>query len=127
MLFFLRTPAVSMATKGSPLATLYESRTGLYFLDRWLPYQRVIGGHDRWVRRFTMRANRPDKGKTFVNERIHRSAVDRFGELAKFRARPGQTNEAEDGQTEQRRYEPENLHAALDADTLPIVGYDGTV
>ncbi len=101
---------------GDPLGTMYESRSAMYAVSRGLPYQRVIGGRDAWVRRFMRRSNKPDPGQSFVNEALHRSVLDRFGRDAPFQA---------GGETRTVRYEPQNVAAAKDA--VPIVGYDGEV
>jgi len=101
---------------GDAAGTHYESRAALYFVSRALPYQRVLGGRDDWVRRFIRRANEPEPGNVFVNEMIHRSALARFGTTAPYR----------DGNTVTHpEYRPENLNAARDY--LPIVGDDGNV
>jgi hypothetical protein len=100
---------------GDPLATLYESRNLFYAASRVLPYQRLIGENPvptSWLRKWFPRTNRPEPGCSFVNEMIHRSALDRFGQLAKI----------EDGEA---RYEPANLAAAIGK--LPVVEYDGSI
>lgn len=102
---------VAEFVEGDAMATLYESRSALYTASKWLPFERVIGGHDGWVRRFLSRTNRPEPGETFVNEKIHQSAVDRFNKSAPVH----------DGKTKDQTYKPENLDAALKAATLPIV------
>jgi len=101
---------------GDAAGTHYESRAALYFVSRALPYQRVLGGRDDWVRRFIQRANEPEPGNVFVNEMIHRSTLDRFGTTAPFQNGGAETN---------LTYEPENLRAARG--TLPVVAYDGEV
>jgi Uncharacterized alpha/beta hydrolase domain (DUF2235) len=101
---------------GDPLAALYESRNLLYTVSRFLPYQRLIGQNQvsaSWLRRLFPRTNRPEPGCTFVNEMIHRSALDRFGKRAKI-----------DGGRE-AVYEPANLAAAIGK--LPVVEYDGSI
>ncbi len=101
---------------GDPLGTMYESRSSLYSVSRALPYQRVLGGQDHWVRRFLPRFNRPEPGTAFVNEMIHQSALDRFG----------QSVPVQDGDKRwEEKYQPENLAAAQG--TLPVVGYPGEV
>lgn len=99
---------------GNAMGTLYESRSGLYAASRLLPYQRVLGGQDDWVRRFLRRSNRAEPGKSFVAERIHQSALDRFGKAAPFQSGDKKTEAV---------YEPKNLEAARGK--LPVVGYDG--
>lgn len=96
-----------------PLGEIYESRTAFYAPSRFYPYQRLIGQNEvggSWLRRWRRveRRNRPRQGCEFVNEMIHWSAVERFGKEAK-----------ENGEI--RRYEPQNLRAALDKGNLPIV------
>ena len=102
--------------RGKPLGTMYESRSPLYTVSRVLPYQRVLGGQDHWVRRFFPRTNRPDSGKAFVNEMIHQSALDRFGQVAPVQHGDKRWEE---------KYQPENLNAAQGK--LPVVGYPGEV
>lgn len=93
-----------------PLGQIYDSRSALYAVSRFFPYQRLIGQNAvkgsifrrlvTGLRRAELRTNRPDEGCEFVNEMIHWSALERFGKLA-----------LKDG--ELRRYEPANLQAAL--------------
>jgi hypothetical protein len=101
---------------GDPLAILYESRSLPYTASRFLPYQRLIGQNQvrgSWLRRLFPRTNRPEAGHSFVNEMIHRSALDRFGKRAKIHG----GREAE--------YKPANLAAAIAK--LPVVEYDGSI
>ncbi len=71
---------------------------------------------DHWVRRFLPRFNRPEPGTAFVNEMIHQSALDRFGQSVPVRDGDKRSEEI---------YQPENLAAAQG--TLPVVGYPGEV
>lgn len=101
---------------GDPLGTLYESRGALYTTSKILPYQRLIGQNPvprSWLRNWFPRTNRPDEGHSFVNEMIHRSALDRFGKQARI-----------DGDGE-ALYEPANLAAAIGK--LPVAEYDGNI
>jgi hypothetical protein len=107
---------VERHVNGNPLGTLYESRGLLYTASRLLPYQRLIGQSPvkrSWLRRLFPRTNRPDQGRAFVNEMIHRSALDRFRNLAEV-----------DGYGS-ALYEPLNLAAAIGR--LPVVEYDGSI
>ncbi len=101
---------IARQLRPDPLGNISDSRTPLYAPSRVYPYERLLGQHPirgsrlrRWapaLRRFDWRTNRPKAGFEFVNERIHWSAIERFGKLA-----------PQDGKL--RRYEPENLQAAL--------------
>ncbi|MEM7024395.1 MAG: DUF2235 domain-containing protein [Pseudomonadota bacterium] len=107
---------VKDSVDGNHLGTLYESRGPLYTVSKLLPYQRLIGQNTvegSWLRRWLPRTNRPEAGRPFVNEMIHRSAIDRFGKLAPV-----------DGEGEVL-YQPANLAAAIGK--LPVVEYDGTI
>lgn len=97
-----------------PLATLYESRSAMYPVSLALPFQRVIGGQDGWIRTFLPRTNKPDEGRAFVNEALHQSALDRFEEAAPFR---------DGGREETRVYAPDNVRAARGE--VPVVSHDG--
>ncbi len=101
---------------GDPLGTLYESRGPLYTASRVLPYQRLIGQNPvprSWLRNWFPRTNRPDEGHSFVNEMIHRSALDRFGKRGKVDGGGAEV------------YEPANLAAAIGK--LPVAEYDGSI
>ncbi len=103
-----------------PLAPQHDSLTALYTLSRVVPFQRVIGGQDGWVRRLSAwlrRVNRPGPGQAFVNEMIHRSALERLGREVEVIG-PGDRRR-------RLRYEPENLLAARGA--LPVVEHDGSI
>lgn len=101
--------------KGNHQGTLYESRTALYAFSRLFPFQRVIGGEAGWIRKFLKRWNRPLPNQSFINERIHQSALDRLGE--------NRRNQAGEKVWEEK-YQPQSVLAAKDK--LPVVGYDGT-
>lgn len=91
-----------------PLGEIHDPRSAFFALDRISPFQRPIGRRPvkrSLLRRLVQGASPADAGGAFVNEMIHWSAVARFGEMA-----------LEDG--ELRRYEPENLKAALGV--LPV-------
>jgi uncharacterized protein (DUF2235 family) len=93
-----------------PLGGIYDSRTLPYTMSRVFPYQRLLGqnavrssGLRRLLNRVKggdLRANRPHEGGEFVNEMIHWSALERFGQIA-----------PQDG--ELRRYQPANLKVAI--------------
>ncbi len=81
-----------------------------------MPFQRVLGGKDDWVRKFIKRYNRPEPGRSYVNEMIHQSALDRFDKEAPVQDGDKRSDEL---------YRPKNLEAARGA--LPVVGHDGEV
>jgi uncharacterized protein (DUF2235 family) len=93
-----------------PFGGIYESRTLPYTMSRICPFQRRLGqnavetsGLQRLIERlgcYRLRTNRPHEGCEFVNEMIHWSALERFGQMA-----------PEDGRL--RRYQPANLQAAI--------------
>jgi hypothetical protein len=93
-----------------PLGHIHDSRSALYALSKVLPFQRLIGQNPvkgsvlrrlvTLLRRAELRTNRPQEGCEFVNEMIHWSALERFGQMAR-----------EDG--ELRPYRPANLKAAI--------------
>ena len=66
--------------KGDAAGTLYDSRSAMYAFSKIAPYARLIGQADtggglaNWLKRKL----RPDTDRTFVNEMIHRSALDRL-------------------------------------------------
>jgi Uncharacterized alpha/beta hydrolase domain (DUF2235) len=106
---------IEASIHGDPLGTLYESRGWLYTASRFLPYQRLIGQNPvpgSWLRKLFPRTNRPEVGQRFVNEMIHRSALDRFGKQAKIEG------------NRRAVYAPPNLAAAIGK--LPVVEYDGS-
>ena len=109
---------ISRDIEGDALATLYESRTPLYTVSRVMPFCRVIGGADHWVSGLTrkFRMNKPRDGQAFINEMLHRSALDRLGQNAKFQ---------EGDRKSTRRYEPRNLIETTQR--LPVVEYDGSI
>jgi hypothetical protein len=93
-----------------PFGGIYDSRTPLYTMSRICPFQRRLGqnavetsGLQRLLEQlgcYRLRTNRPHEGCEFVNEMIHWSALQRFGQTA-----------SEDGRL--RRYRPANLEAAI--------------
>ena len=101
---------VDRAIRPDPLGEIYESRSAAYVASRVYPYQRLIGQSEvggSFLRGWIERRNRPEgDGCEFVNELIHWSAEERFGQIAR-----------ENG--EDRRYQPENLKAALGK--VPVV------
>jgi len=99
----------------SALALMHESRSAAYTFSKGFPYQRVIGEVADWVRKFPFpRHNTPEAGEHFVNEMIHQSVLERFGQSA-----PLQKGE----KTVEEDYRPESVAAAKDG--LAIVGHDG--
>lgn len=99
--------------------TLYDSLDG-YFLSRKFPFERMIGENaveQSLVSTILRRSHHPEKGHKYVNEMIHRSAIDRFG-----KEMPVQKNNKT---RSLQRYIPENLAKAKDK--LPIVEYDGSI
>ncbi len=102
--------------KPHAMGTIYESRSKIYAFSRVAPYQRVLGGNADWVSRTLKRFNAPAPGHHYVNEMIHQSALDRFGQSAPLRENDKDTNEF---------YEPESVAAARGK--MPVVGHDGKV
>lgn len=101
-----------------PCGTQYDS-LGKYVLSRAVPFHRTIGGRDEcvgWLARRLKRFNRPKPGFRYVNEMIHRSALERLDQEV-----PVQKG----GKVERLIYRPANLLAAKDA--LPVVEYDGSI
>ena len=95
--------------KGDGAATLYDSRGALYTFSKAAPYVRLIGQTDTGGRlsRWFKRTLRPDPDRSFVNESIHQSALDRLSS--------GGLVDDKDHQS----YEPDNLTAAKGK--LPVV------
>lgn len=109
--------AVGVAsTTVEPLARQHESRSPLYFVSRLLPYQRIIGGHGAWTRRFLPSRNVPAKGCEFVGQAIHASVLARWDQ------------DILDGRR-RHRYRPASVAAAKDhvpvADTRTVVAEPG--
>jgi hypothetical protein len=102
--------------KPHAMGTIYESRSKIYAFSRVAPYQRVLGGNADWVSRTFKRFNEPSPGHHYVNEMIHQSALDRFGQSAPVHKNDKDTNEF---------YEPESVAAARGK--MPVVGHDGKV
>ncbi|RMD79879.1 MAG: DUF2235 domain-containing protein [Gammaproteobacteria bacterium] len=103
-----------------PLAPQHDSLSPLYAVSRVLPFERVIGGRNGWVSRWSRlvhRVNRPEPGHAFANEMLHRAALDRLGQEVEVLG-PGEGRR-------RIRYEPPNLRAAADA--LPVVEHDGRI
>lgn len=105
-----------------------ESRTiPLYGGSRFYPYQRLIGQcvpegsgpGDRFRERFPKydRRNIPPHGLKPINEAIHVSALERWGQPVVHDGKPNTS------------YEPENLAAAIrharQGGDMPVVGWDG--
>ncbi len=100
------------------LGTHYDS-LGAYVFSRMLPMIRVIGSHTPkagWLHRRLKRMSRPPDGQVYVNEMIHRSALERFGHDAPFQQGKKITQE---------HYTPANLAAAMGK--LPVAEYDGSI
>lgn len=98
---------------------LLHDSLGWYVYSRLVPYLRLIGQNplrDAGWRGWTdYRVGLSKDRQPYVNERIHHSAKERFGERAP----------AQDGRA---RYEPANLAAALAGDCphpLPVAGEGG--
>ncbi len=101
-----------------PLAPQHDS-LGKYLFSRAVPYRRVLGGRDGcvgWLARRLGRFNRPAEGMRYVNEMIHRAALDRLGELVQV---------SNGCCTKRIEYRPPNLEAA--DGHLPVVEHDGAV
>ena len=99
-----------------PLAPQHDS-LGLYrLLGR---YRRVIGGRMPEIpplARRLKRFNAPRPGRKFVNELIHRSVLERWGQEVEVIGK---------GKAHRMTYMPENLQAALGH--VPIAEYDGAI
>lgn len=103
-----------------PLAPAHESRTLQYFVSRWLPMLRVIGGVVPPVSwRTGLRARLREDGleEAGINELVHRSALDRWGHEVRV-VTGGNASRTE-------RYAPPNL--GILRGQLPVVEYDGTI
>ena len=101
-----------------PLGVHHDS-LGWYLYSKLLPYHRVIGHHVvkiSWLARTMRRFHEPRKGYKYVNEMIHRSALERFGKNAPFK---------KGEETRDVPYTPENLKKAMGK--LPVVEDDGSI
>ena len=102
--------------------TLYESSTGAYAIYRTVPLARLIAGRDCGGLGLQRKLNlvlEPPAGKRFIAEKLHESALERFGRLT-----PYQTGKS----PKPTVYRPRNLEAALElaaAGTLPVVDAQG--
>lgn len=111
-----------------------DSRSKLYFVSRFYPYQRIIahcvpdgGGFGEWFRRSFPkydRRNVPPDGLRTVNESLHVSLLERW-------RLPEVLHDCRDGSGNcLRRYRPVNLAAVIEAHhagrcSVPVVGWDG--
>ncbi len=101
-----------------PLGVHHDS-LGWYVYSKYLPFHRVIGHHVvkiSWLARTMRRFNKPEEGYKYVNEMIHRSALERFGKNAPFK---------KGAETRDVPYTPENLKKAMGK--LPVVEDDGSI
>jgi len=101
-----------------PLGVHHDS-LGWYVYSKMLPYLRVIGHHavrvsglSKWLNRY----NKPEEGYQYVNEMIHRSALERLDKSVPFKKGKEIRHEP---------YNPENLKKAIGH--LPIVEDDGSI
>ena len=111
------------------LADGIESRTLLYIDSKLFPYQRLISqrisegtGFGEWIRKTFQKIDRrniPPNGLVPINEMIHISAKERFGENVVHDSRP------------QTEYRPKTLEIALkclpDKKDVPVVDWDGEI
>ena len=86
------------------LGRLHESRKGVYFFYRFLPFLRVIGGRTKGLSGLRFPFQLQKSKSSPISERVHVAAIDRCKQLP--------------------RYRPHNLVSPLD---LPQVDYTGTL
>ncbi|MCP4700761.1 MAG: DUF2235 domain-containing protein [Gammaproteobacteria bacterium] len=104
------------------LGTLYDSLNWFYIYSRLFPFERVPGrnaiAHSLRVTLLPeqlRRSHHPKEGCRYVNEMIHRSALERFVNIAP----------QHDGQISPQPYAPASL--AEMKDKLPIIENDGSI